>query len=150
MLHMHPLGSLLSWACLSIECKLAMCIPVDTTTMVNIWSIMHDSRIWESPEKFHPERFIVAEGGENVDEIIFQGTNTMTLLIGWAMVEMVLNLETQRKLHAKLDNIVGQDRSIQDEEITKLSYLQAVVKEMLHMHPPSLLLSWAYLSTEDV
>eukprot|EP01018_Ginkgo_biloba_P010884 Gb_10195 [translate_table: standard] len=66
------------------------------------------------------------------------------------MAEMVLNLETQRKVHAELDSIVGRDKSFWDEDIAKLLYLQDVVKETLRMHPPSFLLSWAHLSTEDV
>eukprot|EP01018_Ginkgo_biloba_P023022 Gb_36469 [translate_table: standard] len=74
----------------------------------------------------------------------------MALLTEWTMVEMVLNLETQRKVHAELDSKVSQDRSIKDKDISKLLYLQDVVKETLRIHPPSLLLSWAHLSTEDV
>eukprot|EP01018_Ginkgo_biloba_P017243 Gb_12367 [translate_table: standard] len=83
-------------------------------------------------------------------EMIFRGTDTTALLTEWAMAEMVLNLETQRKVHAELDCIVGRDRSVRDEDIAKLPYLQAVVKETLRMHPPGPLLSWARLSTEDV
>lgn len=69
-LRMHPPGSLLSWSRLSTEdvnMGDGMCVPAGTTAMVNIWSITHDPSIWESPHEFRPERFVVSEGGEDVD-----------------------------------------------------------------------------------
>eukprot|EP00253_Pinus_taeda_P030404 PITA_30404 len=69
-LRMHPPGPLLSWARLSTEdvnMGDGMCVPAGTTAMVNMWSITHDPSIWESPQEFRPERFVVSEGGEDVD-----------------------------------------------------------------------------------
>lgn len=72
-LRLHPPGPLLSWARLSTEdvnINIAdgMCtVPAGTTAMVNMWSITHDPNIWESPHEFRPERFVVSEGGEDVD-----------------------------------------------------------------------------------
>ncbi|KAH9329327.1 hypothetical protein KI387_001435 [Taxus chinensis] len=82
-------------------------------------------------------------------EMIFRGTDTTALLTEWAMAEMVLNPETQRKVQEELDAVVGKERSVNDSDICKLPYLQAVVKETLRMHPPGPLLSWARLSTQD-
>eukprot|EP01018_Ginkgo_biloba_P017238 Gb_30745 [translate_table: standard] len=83
-------------------------------------------------------------------EMIFRGTDTTALLTEWIMAELVVNEQVQAKVHAELDVVVGRKRSIRDEDIAKLPYLQAVVKESLRMHPPGPLLSWARLSTEDV
>eukprot|EP01018_Ginkgo_biloba_P017237 Gb_26346 [translate_table: standard] len=83
-------------------------------------------------------------------EMIFRGTDTTALLTEWTMAELVVNEQVQAKVHAELDVVVGRKRSIRDEDIAKLPYLQAVVKESLRMHPPGPLLSWARLSTEDV
>ncbi|GLJ48329.1 hypothetical protein SUGI_1020240 [Cryptomeria japonica] len=83
-------------------------------------------------------------------EMIFRGTDTIALLTEWTMAELVLNEEIQRKARAELEAVVGRDRSVRDEDITKLPYLQAVVKETLRIHPPGPLLSWARLCTEDV
>lgn len=83
-------------------------------------------------------------------EMIFRGTDTTALLTEWTMAELVLNPEAQKKAQAELDQVVGRERSVRDEDIPKLPYLQAVVKETLRMHPPGPLLSWARLSTEDV
>jgi len=39
---------------------------------------------------------------------------------------------------------------VQDSDIQNLPYLQAIVKEVLRMHPPGPLLSWARLAVHDV
>ncbi|GLJ07952.1 hypothetical protein SUGI_0078220 [Cryptomeria japonica] len=82
-------------------------------------------------------------------EMIFRGTDTTALLTEWTMVEMVRNPEAQRKVQEELEVVVGKSRSVRDSDISKLPYLQAVVKETLRMHPPGPLLSWARLSTRD-
>lgn len=82
--------------------------------------------------------------------MIFRGTDTTALLTEWTMAELVLNPQVQKRAQAELDEVVGRHRSVRDEDIPKLPYLQAVVKETLRMHPPGPLLSWARLSTEDV
>ncbi|KAH9295691.1 hypothetical protein KI387_039279 [Taxus chinensis] len=69
-LRMHPPGPLLSWARLATEDVTlgdAWRVPKGTTAMVNMWSIAHDPAIWHSPSTFMPDRFLVSEGGENVD-----------------------------------------------------------------------------------
>lgn len=83
-------------------------------------------------------------------EMIFRGTDTTALLTEWTMAELVLNPEVQKKAQIELDQVVGRERSVMDEDIPKLPYIQAVVKETLRVHPPGPLLSWARLSTEDV
>lgn len=82
-------------------------------------------------------------------EMIFRGTDTTALLTEWAMAELLLNPEVQRKLQAELDEVVGLNVTLTEDDIEKLPYLQAVVKESLRMHPPGPLLSWARLCTED-
>ncbi|CAN6478197.1 unnamed protein product [Victoria cruziana] len=83
-------------------------------------------------------------------EMIFRGTDTTALLTEWVMAELVLNPHIQEKLRSELDEVVGKDRSVEDADVAKLPYLQAVVKETLRVHPPGPLLSWARLSTSDV
>ncbi|KAL4197683.1 hypothetical protein AMTRI_Chr04g252330 [Amborella trichopoda] len=69
-LRAHPPGPLLSWARLStsdVQLSNGMLVPAGTTAMVNMWAITHDEGVWDRPEEFRPERFVVAEGGEAVD-----------------------------------------------------------------------------------
>nr|GMD52220.1 cytochrome P450 78A7-like [Ipomoea batatas] len=83
-------------------------------------------------------------------EMIFRGTDTTALLTEWIMAELVLNRGIQDKLRNELDNIVEQNKTITDAVISKLPYLQAIVKETLRLHPPGPLLAWSRLSTSDV
>ena len=66
-----------------------------------------------------------------MQEMIFRGTDTTALLTEWTMAEVVLNPDAQKKAQAELDAVVGQDHSVNDSDIFKLPYLQAVVKEAL-------------------
>ncbi|KAA8530933.1 hypothetical protein F0562_005608 [Nyssa sinensis] len=69
-LRVHPPGPLLSWARLStsdVKLSNGMVIPANTTAMVNMWAITHDSRVWEDPLEFRPERFVESAGGADLD-----------------------------------------------------------------------------------
>ncbi|KAL5552600.1 hypothetical protein UlMin_040001 [Ulmus minor] len=83
-------------------------------------------------------------------EMIFRGTDTVAILLEWIMARMVLHQDVQAKVQEELDTCVGTDRHVRDSDIPNLSYLQAVVKEVLRLHPPGPLLSWARLSVHDV
>lgn len=82
--------------------------------------------------------------------MIFRGTDTTAILTEWMMAEMVLHPEMQRKVHDELDAVVGKDGELSESHISRLPYLQAVIKETLRVHPPGPLLSWARLATHDV
>ncbi|XP_074265832.1 cytochrome P450 78A7 [Silene latifolia] len=81
-------------------------------------------------------------------EMIFRGTDTIALTIEWIVAELILNPTIQTKLQSEIDKAVANGAT--QSTISKLPYLQAVVKEALRLHPPGPLLSWARLSTTDV
>ncbi|XAR70095.1 Flavonoid 3'-monooxygenase [Bertholletia excelsa] len=84
-------------------------------------------------------------------EMIFRGTDTVAVLIEWILARMVLHPDVQSKVHEELDQVVGKSRSVVESDIASLVYLQAVVKEVLRLHPPGPLLSWARLAiTESI
>ncbi|XP_071723823.1 cytochrome P450 78A5-like [Rutidosis leptorrhynchoides] len=83
-------------------------------------------------------------------EMIFRGTDTVAILLEWIMARMVLHNDIQTKVQQEIDSTVGNNRLVQDTDIPKLPYLQAIVKEVLRLHPPGPLLSWARLATHDV
>nr|GEV57283.1 cytochrome P450 78A5-like [Tanacetum cinerariifolium] len=82
-------------------------------------------------------------------EMIFRGTDTVAILLEWIMARMILHQDIQAKAQDEIDEHVG-NRLVQDSDMSKLVYLQAIVKEVLRMHPPGPLLSWARLATHDV
>ncbi|URE11041.1 cytochrome P450 [Musa troglodytarum] len=82
-------------------------------------------------------------------EMVFRGTDAVAVLLEWTMARMVLHPNIQTKAQQELDAVVG-GRPVEDSDTPKLRYLQAVVKEVLRMHPPGPLLSWARLAVRDV
>ncbi|KAH7859859.1 hypothetical protein Vadar_006348 [Vaccinium darrowii] len=82
-------------------------------------------------------------------EMIFRGTDTVAVLVEWILARVVLHPDVQSRLHDELDRVVGQSRAVTESDITNMIYLSAVIKEVLRLHPPSPLLSWARLAITD-
>ncbi|CDY57871.1 BnaA09g55530D [Brassica napus] len=83
-------------------------------------------------------------------EMIFRGTDTVAVLIEWVLARMVLHPDIQSMVHNELDqNNVGRSRTVEESDVASLTYLTAVVKEVLRLHPPGPLLSWARLAITD-
>lgn len=82
-------------------------------------------------------------------EMIFRGTDTVAVLIEWILARMVIHADIQSKVHEELDRVVGRSRPLMESDIHSMVYLQAVIKEVLRVHPPGPLLSWARLAVAD-
>nr|CAB3483735.1 unnamed protein product [Digitaria exilis] len=83
-------------------------------------------------------------------EMIFRGTDTVAVLMEWVLARLVLHQDVQSKVHEELDRVVGPGQTVTESDTASLVYLQAVIKEVLRLHPPGPLLSWARLATSDV
>ncbi|XP_028772207.1 cytochrome P450 78A5-like [Neltuma alba] len=83
-------------------------------------------------------------------EMMFRGTDTIAILLEWIMTRMVLHQDIQTKARQEIDERVGQRNRVRDIDISNLPYLQSIVKEVLRLHPPGPLLSWARLAVHDV
>ncbi|CAO2177267.1 unnamed protein product [Urochloa humidicola] len=83
-------------------------------------------------------------------EMIFRGTDTVAVLMEWVLARLVLHQDVQSRVHEELDRVVGPGRAVTESNTASLVYLQAVIKEVLRLHPPGPLLSWARLATSDV
>ncbi|KAK4373077.1 hypothetical protein RND71_008461 [Anisodus tanguticus] len=82
-------------------------------------------------------------------EMIFRGSDTVAVLIEWILARMVLHPDVQSRVQEELDRVVGRSRSVMESDVTNMIYLSAVVKEVLRLHPPGPLLSWARLAIKD-
>lgn len=82
--------------------------------------------------------------------MVFRGVDNICILLEWIMARMVLHQDIQTKVRREIEITVGQDRHVTDSDIPNLRYLQAIVKEVLRLHPPGPLLSWARLAVHDV
>eukprot|EP00252_Welwitschia_mirabilis_P011703 TRINITY_DN2606_c0_g1_i1.p1 TRINITY_DN2606_c0_g1~~TRINITY_DN2606_c0_g1_i1.p1 ORF type:complete len:539 (-),score=9.53 TRINITY_DN2606_c0_g1_i1:249-1865(-) len=83
-------------------------------------------------------------------EMVFRGADTVAIVLEWILARLVMHQDIQERLHKEIDKVVGNSRAVAESDIPKLSYMQAVVKEVLRMHPPGPLLSWARLAIHDV
>ncbi|KAK2650506.1 hypothetical protein Ddye_017995 [Dipteronia dyeriana] len=54
----------------------------------------------------------------------------------WAMAELLHNPEKLTKAQTELRQVIGKDGLVQEFDIAKLPYLQAIMKETLRLHPP--------------
>ncbi|KAI9080893.1 hypothetical protein K1719_037202 [Acacia pycnantha] len=83
-------------------------------------------------------------------EMMFRGTDTVALLLEWIMARMVLHQDIQTKARQEIDECLRQHSHVRDSHMSNLPYLQSIVKEVLRLHPPGPLLSWARLAVHDV
>ncbi|KAL3654965.1 hypothetical protein CASFOL_000751 [Castilleja foliolosa] len=65
-------------------------------------------------------------------ELILAGTGTTSDSVLWAMTELIRNPETLLKLK---DELRMDDKHVQESDISRLKYLNAVIKETFRLHP---------------
>ncbi|XP_027333261.1 flavonoid 3'-monooxygenase-like [Abrus precatorius] len=65
------------------------------------------------------------------------GTDTSSSTVEWAVAELIKNPRIMTRLQQELDNVVGKDRLVAEQDLPHLPYLEAMVKETLRLHPPT-------------
>ncbi|KAF3448446.1 hypothetical protein FNV43_RR09159 [Rhamnella rubrinervis] len=63
------------------------------------------------------------------------GTDTTASTFQWAMAELLRDPETLSKARAELEQIIGKGNPVEESHISRLPYLQAIVKETFRLHP---------------
>ncbi|RID67677.1 hypothetical protein BRARA_D02749 [Brassica rapa] len=63
------------------------------------------------------------------------GTETSSSTLEWAMSELLTNPKTMAKAQAEIKHMIGQNRLVQEPDISEMPYVQAVVKETFRLHP---------------
>ncbi|XP_008810927.2 cytochrome P450 71A1-like [Phoenix dactylifera] len=71
-----------------------------------------------------------------LSDMFSAGTETSYAVLEWAMVEIVRNPEVMKKLQDEVRGIANGKGLVREEELSAMSYLKAVVKELLRLHPP--------------
>ncbi|KAH6782227.1 hypothetical protein C2S52_000837 [Perilla frutescens var. hirtella] len=70
-------------------------------------------------------------------DLFVAGTDTTSGTVEWVMTEVLRNPSVVSKAKAELQTVIGENKAlIEESDITKLSYLQAVIKETFRYHPP--------------
>ncbi|KAL0339596.1 UNVERIFIED_CONTAM: 3,9-dihydroxypterocarpan 6A-monooxygenase [Sesamum radiatum] len=80
-------------------------------------------------------------------DLFIAATDTSALAMEWGLSELINHPNIMRKAAQEIDSVVGNNRIVQESDIPHLPYLQAIVKEILRLHPPAPLIPRE--STED-
>ncbi|XP_020696583.1 cytochrome P450 71A1 [Dendrobium catenatum] len=73
-------------------------------------------------------------------DMIVAGTETSLALLDWCMVELIRNPMVMEKVQSEVRRIAHGEEIVREEYLGKLSYMKAVIKEVLRLHPPASLL----------
>lgn len=68
-------------------------------------------------------------------DLFVAGADTTSSTVEWAMAELLRNPEKMIKARNELRDVIGMNSIIQESDISRLPYLQAVVKETFRLHP---------------
>ncbi|XP_057780101.1 cytochrome P450 71A1-like [Salvia miltiorrhiza] len=69
--------------------------------------------------------------------IIAGGSDTTAAALVWALTALMKKPSSMKKVQAEIRQLVGKKEMIDEEDIEKLPYLRAVVKETLRLYPPA-------------
>lgn len=69
------------------------------------------------------------------------GTDTSSFSVEWGLAELIANPAIMKKAQDELDLVVGKERLLKEADISHLPYLQAIVKEIMRLHPAGPLLA---------
>ncbi|ESW05360.1 hypothetical protein PHAVU_011G173200 [Phaseolus vulgaris] len=68
--------------------------------------------------------------------VIAAGTDTNNTVLTWTISLILRNPLVLEKVKDELDTHIGKQKCVNESDISKLTYLQAIVKETLRLYPP--------------
>ncbi|KAL3512698.1 hypothetical protein ACH5RR_025415 [Cinchona calisaya] len=69
-------------------------------------------------------------------DIFSGGTDTTYTVLEWAMTELLRHPKAMKDLQTEVREITDGRNEITDQDLEKMKYLKAVIKETLRLHPP--------------
>lgn len=73
-------------------------------------------------------------------DIFIAGSDTSSVTLEWAMTELISNPNAIKKAQDEVRQVARGREKIEEDDLSKLVYLEAVVKETFRLHPPAPLL----------
>lgn len=70
-----------------------------------------------------------------MQELFFGAGDSSASTTQWAMAEIISNPNILGRLREEIYSVVGKERLVQETDLPKLPYLQAVINETLRLHP---------------
>ncbi|KAK4390547.1 cytochrome [Sesamum angolense] len=68
-------------------------------------------------------------------DLFVAGVDTTSGTVEWVMTELLRNPHVMSKLKTEVRTVLGANKQIEESDISKLPYLQAVIKEAFRYHP---------------
>ncbi|KAB1217135.1 Geraniol 8-hydroxylase [Morella rubra] len=68
-------------------------------------------------------------------DLFVAGTDTTSATLEWAMAELLHNPNALSKAKEELEREIGKGNAVEESDIARLPYLQAIVKETFRLHP---------------
>ncbi|XP_051146935.1 cytochrome P450 76T24-like [Andrographis paniculata] len=68
-------------------------------------------------------------------DLFVAGTDTTSGTVEWAMAELIRNPNKLQKARHELRTVLSPDQLIQESDISRLTYLQSIIKETFRLHP---------------
>ncbi|KAG8200759.1 hypothetical protein JTE90_006344 [Oedothorax gibbosus] len=89
-------------------------------------------------EQFENNSISVEDIREEVNTFTFEGHDTTSMSMSFALYMIGLHPWIQEKIHQELDSIFGKDneREVTTDDIRDMKYLECVIKESLRIYPP--------------
>ncbi|CAN7081333.1 unnamed protein product [Brassica oleracea var. botrytis] len=82
-------------------------------------------------------------------DMFIGGTATTSSLLEWTLTELVRHPECVKKLRDEICSVSAHNSCVNEEDVEKMNYLNAIIKETLRLHPPLSIIVPRLLS-EDV
>ncbi|XP_077242986.1 geraniol 8-hydroxylase-like [Tasmannia lanceolata] len=68
-------------------------------------------------------------------DMMVAGTDTTSTMVAWAMGELLRHPHVMKKVQEELEQVVGINNVVEEPDLPKLRYLDAVLKETHRLHP---------------
>ncbi|CAL5327334.1 unnamed protein product [Camellia sinensis] len=69
-------------------------------------------------------------------DVFAGGTDTTSTVLEWAMTQLLRHPKTMKKLQTEIRAIARGKPTVTEDDLDKMDYLKAVIKETLRLHPP--------------
>ncbi|KAB1207046.1 Isoflavone 2'-hydroxylase [Morella rubra] len=83
-----------------------------------------------------------------VMSLLLAGTDTSAVTLEWAMSNLLNHPDVLKKARAELDSQIGQEKLVEEPEVSRLHYVQNIISETLRLYPAAPLLV-PHMSSSD-
>ena len=76
----------------------------------------------------------------NAQVLLLAGTDTSAVTLEWAMTNLLNHPNILKKARDEIDSQIGEEKLIEESDVSKLPYLQSIISETLRLYPATPLL----------